>query len=46
MDDTPIEPPDPNPMPDPIPGSPPMPAPDPIPGDPLPRVEYYELVLD
>jgi hypothetical protein len=52
--ETPIEPVDPNPLPDPMPGSPPVPAPEPVPGDPGPvpsaqadgPVPYYELVLD
>lgn len=43
--DTPIEPAEPNPMPEPLPGSPPSPAPEPLPGDPAP-LRYYELVLD
>jgi hypothetical protein len=34
--ETPIEPVDPNPLPDPMPGSPPVPAPEPVPGDPGP----------
>lgn len=33
---TPIEPTDPNPLPEPMPGSPPVPAPEPVPGDPGP----------
>ena len=56
--ETPIEPVDPNPLPDPMPGSPPVPAPEPVPGDPGPApsaigqsggdepAPYYELVLD
>jgi hypothetical protein len=47
--ETPIEPTDPNPLPEPMPGSPPVPAPEPTPGDPGPvpsAPAYYELVLD
>jgi len=36
--ETPIEPADPNPLPEPMPGSPPVPAPEPLPGDPGPLV--------
>ena len=54
--ETPIEPVDPNPLPDPMPGSPPVPAPEPVPGDPGPAPSadldggaaqpYYDIVLD